>query len=766
MEGAASQADRGSDLLGRVALLATSATLLAASFRVAPEAATHGFAMVAVWSLYLAAFGCLVAAGVLSDAESRPAQALVAFGLALALVASVGYEIRVENPRYGSDSLALAHAGAQLLIEGENPYAPMGAPLGVVIESLGVPADPSVITRTLGGRPIDTLGPYPALHLLAYVPFVALGLEDLRWANLVFELAGLSAIWLALPRRPRLLVLPALLLEHNLTIEYTSGGVTDWLWVLPVILTAIALSKDRLRMGAFSLGLACAAKQQPWFAAPFVLVWLAHRAGRRGGPSPLLVTAGFGGLVVLGFLLPNLPFMIWSPGDWARGVLYPAAAQLVPAGQGLSLLASLGLVDLPAEAYGAALIALIALLLFLYARYFPRLEHLLWVLPAVVLFVGFRSLHNYFVSWLPIIILWAALHHQELRLGLARVGGHRPSTDAVGRVLSWGAAGAATAALGLLAFVVTIRSPLGIRFEDVDVPDRSAMVEEIRATVVNEAGRDVELLFDVVYGIRTAPWVPEGGNVLPAHATSTFLLRPAGPESIPIRSTASGVATSIPFRLQAHATGDSRFISSSVMGGGVSSAGLVNPRFAYWMPPEGPDGLSRPLGWLTTVRRASGVEAHLEPLDADGGLRAVVDHVGQTEGEWVEVGLHQTLRQVAPCYELELRHSAPYSEIEFQPTGAVGLQIHQGEVSLWFVPSTSPFIQTTDLPGGTRVVEMPARAGAWQRLEVPVAELGAAVGLDLGGPVVIKVFSALNQSRQGPLELWVRGLEETDCQTT
>ncbi|MDP8957612.1 MAG: hypothetical protein M3N51_00065 [Actinomycetota bacterium] len=744
----------------RIALLATSAVLFASAFRMDPEAASHHLVMVGVWALYGTAFGCLVAACVIRATDGRLLEGLVAMGLALAVTVSVAYEIEIESPLYGTDSLTFSHMAAQRVIEGENPYALRGAALARGLGELGLPPESAVLTRLTDGSSVDVLSPYPALHFLSYVPFVAVGLSDLRWANLLFELFALAAIWLALPRTARLVALPALLLEPNITVEFTAGGVTDWLWVLPVILVAIALSRNRAAIAALTLGIACAVKQQVWFAVPFVLVWLARRAPAKPpsrAPSP---PARYGTLVLLGFLAPNLPFILWSAGDWVHGVLYPAVAGLMPAGRGASLLSSLGLVGLPAEAYASAVALVMAVGLFLYARYFSRLQHLLWVFPTLIPFVAYRSLHNYFVAWLPVILLWTALHHRELRGDLV---GLAPDRWQVSRATSWGAAGAATAAFGLLLFSIAVQAPLGLHLEEVEVRATSPVVEEIQATLVNEGGTNLELLFNVMYEKRSVPWVPSDGNVLHARSTSDFLLRPAGPESIPVRSTEAGAVASIPFRLQVHLAGDDRFVTSDVLTVHADKAQLANPTFSYWIPPNGPSGFSRPLGWLTTSRAAPGAHLKLEPLDATGGLRASVDHEGRTDAGWVEVGLHQTAAAVQACYEAEIWYSVPYAETDHRPSGAVGLQVHQGDVSLWYVPSATPFHRITDLADGTRVVELPSRPGTWQHLLVPVAEFGEPIGLDIQEAAVIKVFSALSESREGTLDLWVRHVHGVPC---
>jgi uncharacterized membrane protein len=108
-------------------------------------------------------------------------------------------------------------------------------------------------------------------------------------------------------------------------------------------------------------------------------------------------------------VIPNLPFFIWSPSAWTKGVLSPALGNLVPDGHGLSSLLSEGLLELPPWAYSILIAVTLAGLLAVYARFFGRMREALWVLSAVAMYFSYRSLHSYFVFWLPIAALWIDL---------------------------------------------------------------------------------------------------------------------------------------------------------------------------------------------------------------------------------------------------------------------------------------------------------------------------------------------------------------------
>lgn len=390
------------NVLGRMALVATSGYAFSVGFKV-HDGVGVGWALIEALT-YGMALGFLVAAFVVKDGWSRRLQGIVGLTLAVAIAISVSYEIAVLHPGYGTDVLAFAHAGGEILIDGENPYQASAGQVSQAAERFGVS-----LTRTAQGGEVDWLISYPALHTLTYTVFVGLGFSDLRWGTLLVELAALGVIWGALSSVGRFVVPMVLLVEPYLTVIFTGGGVTDWLWVLPVAISAISLNRERYGYAGLFLGLACAVKQHPWFAVPFVVVWVARTiVAAKGTPARESIGAFSAGLVA-GFLIPNLPFFIWSPSAWTQGVLSPALGNLVPDGHGLSSLLSEGLLELPPWAYSVLIAVAMVGLLAVYVRFFGRISEALWVLSAVAMYFSYRSLHSYFVFWLPIAALWIDL---------------------------------------------------------------------------------------------------------------------------------------------------------------------------------------------------------------------------------------------------------------------------------------------------------------------------------------------------------------------
>jgi len=393
-------------LLSRVALLAVSAYAFNTGFKIHNGPSPAWVVLEAL--LYVAALGCLIGAFTLRGGRTSRTQIAIPLIIGAAIVIAVGYEIIVLNPNYGTDVMAFAHGGAEILLEGNNPYQASPREVGAIAQRFGVS-----LTRTADGGVIDWLVSYPALHVLAYSTFLGVGLADLRWGTLLIELIALVVIWRSLSPKGRLLAPLVLLLEPFLSVIFTGGGVTDWLWVLPLALTALSLHRRSFGYAGIALGLACAVKQHPWFVVPFVLIWIIQTL-RSEHDGVLNVEArrsvgGFLSGLAAGFVLPNLPFIIWDPESWFQGVLSPALGNMVADGHGLAVLVSRELLDLPSEMYLALVLVGFVFCMTIYARRFHRLQDLLWVFPTVIMFLSYRSLHSYFVFWLPVALLWLDL---------------------------------------------------------------------------------------------------------------------------------------------------------------------------------------------------------------------------------------------------------------------------------------------------------------------------------------------------------------------
>ena len=744
-----------SDLLARGAFLAVSAYAFAAGMRVYEGAGIWVPAILLGLILYVGALLALLGAFWSRNPNGHGAQMFLASVILIALVSSVAFEISVVNRSYGTDAIAFAHVGGEVLLRGDNPYAVVGKPLAPIVERFGVPE--TFVTRTTSGDPIERLISYPGGHVLAYTGALALGLDDLRWATLVFEVAALAVIWWALSRQARLLVPLVLLVEPNLTVYFTSGGVTDWLWVLPLTVSAIMLHRQRWGYAGLALGIACAIKQQPWFALPFVFVWAFMHIRKTGNRAVIrrelgALTAG----TLAGFAVLNLPFAMWDLPNWFGGVFSPILDNLVPDGQGLSLLASRGFVPIPQVAFSVAMIVGFALSILIYYRRFDRLRNLLWVLPAALLFLSHRSLHNYFIYWIPVAALWLDLetrprHHPTIGDVAGQPNRLRRAVVLIGAVL-----------LGAsFAFGLYFASAASIAVGSVRAEMNAGVVTALDVELTNKGDEPLQPVVEIYWGRYPVPWEAITPTVIEPNESAVVRVVPTGRGVIPpLRMNDDGVLQPRPFRVRVNDDGESGYASSSLVRLGSVQESVVNPEFLHWGATGGMD--PAPYWWTSAEIAQSGTLVQTRTLGSGRGVSMTVAQVDQSRAGWGEAALIQEVAGIDSCYRLQVAYDYAYSaNAEGRPLAAAGLQILQGNSAVWFVLSDVQEIRVTRLPEQTRIVEVPMAPGQLQDIMFEMTAAGEGSGIQVGQRGTIKLFSALNESEPGPLELRVASI--TDC---
>ncbi|MEO1173548.1 MAG: hypothetical protein AAFX94_16075, partial [Myxococcota bacterium] len=319
-------------------------------------------------------------------------------GLAvLFLCAQIGGLIvdRASKTYYGTDGLLFSRYAVDLLLSGENPYAHSMAPASDAY------AFGALRTAQIDGTLVESFS-YPAMAIWWFVPQSLLGIESLDVTPLLVLLV--TALLFTAKSHWSFCWAPALMFSlHSGLRFYSGGGVFDILWVLPLMGSMSAWTKGKTGVAGVWLGIACAVKQTPWLVAPFLLIW----ALREGGRSKALALV-FG--AVTSFIAINLPFIVMDPVAWFYGVLTPLAGRtsLVGQGEGLVLLRTFALVDWPKSTFSLLMLCVLVLCLVLYAAKLPRVRWLGWVAPAVTLWFAWRSLHNYYVFWIP-VAYWAVL---------------------------------------------------------------------------------------------------------------------------------------------------------------------------------------------------------------------------------------------------------------------------------------------------------------------------------------------------------------------
>lgn len=394
-------------LLVRIAFIFAGGFMLAEGLQnwIRGRIETHPEVIVLLLLTYSVAFVLFALSALDSNIVLKTRDAAVA-SLILTMVVSWYVITQVEYPHsYQTDALAFVHYAAILLSKGMNPYT---QDLQSALSMFSV--NPQFITLTPNGDLVSTLN-YPALQFLIFVLPVLFGLQDMRWVILVFEVASILVLYFWSPREIRLLALLPIFAGSDLAISFGAGAIADFLWVLPLILMVVFL--DRPWLAGVMYGLASAIKQTPWFLAPFLLIWFL-RSGNNTETKPRLRRAGmFAAYALAAFLIPNIGFILSNYGAWYAGVVTPAFGNLVVLGQGLSLITLAGGVPLPPVFYLTATVAIALTLLVNYFVYFQKLAYAVWAFPAIVLWFSYRGLQNYFIFWIPLLVMSAVMLYKQ-----------------------------------------------------------------------------------------------------------------------------------------------------------------------------------------------------------------------------------------------------------------------------------------------------------------------------------------------------------------
>jgi uncharacterized membrane protein len=307
---------------------------------------------------------------------------------------------------YRTDVLAYSQYAAMMFVKhGANPYL---QDMSAALDMFRVQAGD--LTPLTSGNYLTTFQ-YPALHFLVFVPFVWLGLGDMRWVIFAFEIGVMLALYFSCPQSLRPMILLPLFAGSDLMINFTAASVTDMLWVLPLVFAALSLKKPMLS-GVF-YGISCAFKQIPWLLAPFLLIYMMqidqHASTRSRLRRALTFTAATGAV----FLAANAPFMIAAPGIWFSNVLTPIASDLVILSQGPSVLTQVGLVEVGRTFYTVLAVGILIVLLVNFQVYFDKLKYIFWVFPGIILWFSYRALTNYVIYWMPLLLLSLVLWYRD-----------------------------------------------------------------------------------------------------------------------------------------------------------------------------------------------------------------------------------------------------------------------------------------------------------------------------------------------------------------
>lgn len=401
--------ERARDNMGRLTLVVVAALMMNLGFRLWEVLApAHWVGAVVTIYAFGTALGLLVAALVDVDLE-RYGYHIGGWCAFVIVAATVTILWLWSGTRFGTDALLFSRYSVDLLLAGRNPFAESMEPAVRIYD-----AEILHVTPQVDGGHIDSLS-YPAGMVWAFLPQAITGLGKGNLAATLLVAAAAVLIFLIFEGPPSLAIAPiAIMLGARNLVWASAGGVLDALWVIPLLVAMHYWHREDYGRSAVAYGLAAGTKQTVWPIAPALAIWLWNDAADVDEFLARAVTCIRGGLA--GFLVLNLPFMVWDFGAWGRSVFTPIAsgAPMVHQGVALTLLTTSDVYALPKTYFTMLTVASFAVILGVYALYWDRMQWAAWIIPPLVLFWYYRSLNSYFVWFLP-VAYYALLCQLDLR---------------------------------------------------------------------------------------------------------------------------------------------------------------------------------------------------------------------------------------------------------------------------------------------------------------------------------------------------------------
>lgn len=307
--------------------------------------------------------------------------------------------------QFGTDAILFGQYGADLVLDGVNPYAHSMAP---AFDRYAI--DLRYVTYRIDGSIVYSYS-YPGGSILLFTFAEVIGLPNINWLSLVV-LGFTTAYLVAEADGPWKFASIGIIIACQEYVMFSSGGVFDIMYVFPLLIGMKYWKMESYHRAAFAVGFAFSVKQIPWLIGPFVAIWIYKRHSDLSAlREHVTTTLGYG---FAGFLLPNLPFLT-HPGAWLKGVVTPVAggAPLTSQGVTLTSLVTHNILYLPRQYFLALVTLVYALSIALYYIWYDRVKWMAWILPAVILFFHYRSLLNYYI-YTPIIAYYAILLRHDL----------------------------------------------------------------------------------------------------------------------------------------------------------------------------------------------------------------------------------------------------------------------------------------------------------------------------------------------------------------
>jgi hypothetical protein len=538
---------------------------------------------------------------------------------------------------YTTDTIVGTYLGVLKTAQFQSPYNVSIKPL---MDLFGF--SPSYYTPGVNGA-FDFHLAYPSLSFLSLTPLYLAGLHDLRDGVFLFYIVSLLLIFGLAPSRLKSISLA----PFGLFPFVIASSWTDSIWAFFLILTAYFWYRNP-KASWVTFGLAVATKQVAIVVAPFLLIRLWYeRAGSR--PRAFAVATG---LMAGAFFLPNLPFMIASPGAWWSDIVtpyLPGSVAQVPGGIGLSnILLDLG-VALPSSFFLILMIGSLTFLSYAYARHYRGLNSLVFAFPVVLFFFYYRSFPNYMAFWtFPLVLDLCRLGGPNIRLFFANMIGSitwRPSAKSFYKpfrqrltpslvmllVMTTAFAGVSGA------YISQVAAPRAqIQVNATADPDNIGSATQINVTLGNLLASPVYPNFFVKFSPLPFYWTYNGTGLLAAGSQRSYLIQAADAYSaVPAGDTFHIIVYD---NLTNQLLGESTAAKST-----VPIPAIANPGLKWWVLDQAV-GKKAPYDWSLRLNNIDPKSSGISPLGINGtsGVRFTLNNTSTT-GSLAQIVMSQRL---------------------------------------------------------------------------------------------------------------------------
>lgn len=636
---------------------------------------------------------------------------------------------------YTTDTMVATYMGVLKALQLQSPY---GFSIKPLLDKFGFST--SLYTPGVDGS-FDFHLAYPSLSFLSIVPFYLLGLHDVRDSVFIFHIMSVLIIFALAPARLK----SVSLLPFTLFSVVIAGSWTDSVWAFFLVLTAVLWSRHP-KASWVSFGLAVATKQVAIVIAPFLLI----RLWNETPGFKLRTMARDIGLMLSAFILPNLPFIISTPGAWWADVaapFLPNAPSQVPGGIGLSgFLLDLG-IALPSSFFLVLMLGASAILLYTYSKHYRGLNSLVFAFPILIFLLYYRSFPNYMAYWLfPLVFELGHLGGPNFRLAFATrlpsIAWH-PPTKTLLRIFRQKLTPSLIVVMALTmvfvgvsgAYISQASNPrTSIQINGVMDPDSIGAATLINVTVTNLLATPVSPIFFVKYTPLPYFWASNSSSLLNGGSTESYVI--SAPDGLSAVPRGSQFHIVIYDKLTQQLLGE-----SSSWKVDTAAPSIENPGLKWWML-DPSVGTKVPVNWKLSLSNTNPAWSGITPLGSNGtsGVQMILNYSSPTVG--IErLGLSQKVLLNATSVSIDFNQSIMTN---IASNLIFAASITDGSHTLYYVFSDQTSQQTVTTYSTNTTVIIPTQRSQWNTIRIDPQSIWKAQGWTTPPQVTFAVFLESN----------------------